>query len=149
MPVGAAIEGIVATKVPTKGPVVIPSGSRVLGRIRRLEHHLAPFPYFVVAFTFTEVETPGIRYRFDADVIDIQTASGVEPTLFVPAKTEVQDLSEEGQQVRMTGTTLSLPPQPGTAAFFFKGRRLRLPAGFTTKWKTRASAANNSGRVAK
>ena len=44
-----------------KRDVVVPVGSRVQGRIRRLEQYAKPFPYFVVGIEFTEVEVQGIR----------------------------------------------------------------------------------------
>ncbi len=54
--VGALLEGAVVANVPAKGPVVIPAGSAVRGRLRRLERHEDPRQYFVVALEFTEVE---------------------------------------------------------------------------------------------
>ena len=70
MAVGTLIDGVVEKNVAAKkGAVLIAAGSPVRGRIRRLEHYRDPFPHFVVALEFTEVEAQGIRYRFYADVV--------------------------------------------------------------------------------
>ena len=50
MAVGTLIDGTVAGDVAAKHEVVIPSGSPVRGRIRRMERYTDPFPYFVVGW---------------------------------------------------------------------------------------------------
>ena len=88
MAVGALIDGVVGGNVSAKGRLVIAAGSPVRGRIRRLERYTDPFPYFVVALEFTEVEVQGIRYRFYADPVDIEPIAGVEQTLWTQDKYE-------------------------------------------------------------
>src|SRR5262249_8069933 len=80
--VGTLIDGVVAGSVAAKkGAVTIAAGSPVRGRIRRMERYTDPFPHFVVALEFTEMELRGIRYRFYADVVEIDLVPGVEHTL--------------------------------------------------------------------
>jgi hypothetical protein len=70
MAVGTLIDGVVADNVAgNKGAVLIAAGAPVQGRIRRLEHYSDPFPYFVVALEFAEIELQGFRHRFYADVV--------------------------------------------------------------------------------
>lgn len=126
MAVGALIDGVVASNVPSKGAVVIAAGSPVLGRIRRLERYNDPVPHFVVALEFTQVELEGIRYRFYSDLVKFESALGVEQKLPV--------LTEAGSM------TLHFSSLPGVATFFLKGSRLDLPKGFRTIWKTRKLA---------
>ena len=135
--VGALIDGVVAANVETNGVVVIAAGSPVRGRIRRLERYTDPLPYFVVALEFTEVELQGIRYRFYADVVEIESSSRVGETLPISSKREVRHHADGGREVRSTAETLSLPKLPRTATFFFKGAKLDLRPGFRTVWKTR------------
>jgi hypothetical protein len=124
--VGALIDGVVAANVPAKGAVVIAAGSPVRGRVRRLERYRDPVPHFVVALEFTQVELEGIRHRFYADLVRIESAPGVEQKL--PALTE-------------TGwVTLHFSLLPGVATFFLKGSSLDLPVDFRTVWKTRKLA---------
>jgi hypothetical protein len=120
--------------------VIIAAGSPVRGRIRRLERYTDPFPFFVVALEFTEVELQGIRHRFYADVVEIESARGVEQTLSSPEKTEVWSQERLGQGIKKIRETLQFVNLPGVATFFFKGGKLDLPQGFRTVWKTRRLA---------
>jgi hypothetical protein len=138
--VGTLIDGVVAANAPAKRAVVVPEGSPVRGRIRRLETYSDPFPHFIVALEFTEVESKGIRYRFFADPVEIESAPGVEFTLVVPG--ERIAVAARGFQhfVNRPGMTISFSNLPGVATFFCRGSRLNLPQGFRTVWKTRPLA---------
>src|SRR5665213_2967761 len=81
MVVGTLTDGVVAGDVKDKHAVVIPAGSPVRGRIRRMERYADPFAYFVVGIEFTEVEVEGIRHIFYADLVDIDSVPGVQLTL--------------------------------------------------------------------
>jgi hypothetical protein len=136
--VGALVDGVVEANVPAKGPVVIARGSRVRGRIRRMERQAEPVPHFVVAIEFTEVESEGIRYRFYADLVEIDSAPGVEQMLTIETPVKVAEQNHGGIQVRATVQKITLPRLAGVATFFVRGTRLELPQGFRTVWKTRA-----------
>jgi hypothetical protein len=135
--VGSLIDGVVAGNVAAKGAVVIGAGARVRGRIRRLERYTEPVPHFVVGIEFTELESEGIRYRFYADLVEMDHAPGVEQTLNTVNKQEVAFLADGGREVKQTGQQLWLTALPGVASFFFRGPKLDLPQGFRTVWKTR------------
>jgi hypothetical protein len=127
--VGSIIEGTVASSIAPKGAATpIAPGARVRGRIRRLEHYTAPVPHYVVAIEFTEAECDGIRYRFYADLLDLDAGPSVSPELTVtrtdPGVTH--------------GESYWLPKLPGVASFFVRGAKLDLPPGFRTTWKTSA-----------
>ena len=117
--------------------VTIAGGSRVRGRVRRMERYTAPSPHFVVAIEFTEVESEGIRYRFYADLVSMDSAAGVEERLATNGKEEVRNLPDHGMYVRNSHEELWLPSLPGVAVFFVRGAKLELPQGFRTIWKTR------------
>lgn len=135
MSVGALIDGVVAGNVTAKGAVVVAAGSPVRGRIRRLERYTDPFPHFVVGLEFTEVELQGIRHGFYADVVEIESAPGIEQTV---SFNRTQALI--GRAIRENRETLSLPNLPGVATFFVRGGKLDLPRDFRTVWKTRLLA---------
>jgi hypothetical protein len=138
--VGALIDGLVADNVTAKRVVVIPAGSPVRGRIRRLERYTDPFPYFVVGLEFTELELQGIRHLFYADLVDIGAAPGVESMLSTKSTTTTgaNSLLFGELSSRQTTERLSLPSLPGVATFFYKADGLELPQDFRTVWKTRA-----------
>ncbi len=135
--VGSLIEGVVESNVTVKREVVVPAGSRVRGRIRRLERYAEPFPYFIVGLEFTEVEVQGIRRLFYADLISLEPAPGVERFLTTSNTTERVENGFGGMSSRQHQQRIALYDLPGVATFFWKGSRLELPRGFRTEWKTR------------
>jgi hypothetical protein len=137
-PVGTLIEGTVADNVTVKGKVIVANGSRVRGRIRRLERYSAPSPHFILAIEFTELEFENIRYRFYADPMEIDPAPGVEQTLNNPTQLHTTTLSNGVAQIRYRMESITLPGLPGVAAVFIRGTKLDLPPAFRTVWKTRA-----------
>ncbi len=121
--VGTLIDGVVAGDVKDKHLLVIPAGSPVRGRVRRLEHYSDPVHFFVIGLEFTEVEVEGVRHIFYADLAHIDSAPGVELTLATVTLSTRERI-----------TTHNLP---GVATFFLEGDRLELPQDFGTVWKTR------------
>jgi len=53
-----------AVRRPGSVEELIPAGAEVRGRIRRVEHHLAPSPYFRVVLAFNRVEVNGVVSPF-------------------------------------------------------------------------------------
>jgi hypothetical protein len=137
--VGELIEGTVASNVSVKNgsPVLIAAGSRVRGRIRRLERYAGPPEHFVLAIEFTEVESGGIRYRFFADLVELDRAGGIEQILESAQQASADAPSRGVTTTRRFVQTWSLPELPGVAAFFVRGAKLELAPGFRTVWKTR------------
>jgi hypothetical protein len=125
--VGSLIEGVVASAGAAKGSAApISPGARVRGRIRRLERYTSPVPNFVVAIEFTEVESDGIRYRFYADLVDLDPGA---------ATAELVSTNRVDSQSTRTDSYW-LPKLPGVASFFVRGVKLDLPPGFRSTWKT-------------
>ena len=88
--VGTLIEGVVEGNVLHKKSVLIPSGSPVRGRVRRLEWNDDKGGYYVVGLEFTEIEAAGTRYRFFADLESTDRAARHPPGPAVaPAAGEV------------------------------------------------------------
>jgi hypothetical protein len=128
--VGALIEGKISGDVVHKGKVVVPDGSLVHGRIRRLEHY-PDRGVFGVGLEFTEVEGRGELLPFYADLLRVDKDPQIQPELsrriFVLAKSST----------RLANESITLPELPGVASFFIKGERFTLPAGFRLVWRTR------------
>ncbi len=134
--VGASIEGVVEGNVLRKKAVLIPNGSRVRGRVRRLEWYEEKGGYYVVALEFTEIEAAGKRYRFFADLEGTDGLPGLRQTIRTH-KEATKSLLPVGEQTVYSDEILSLPDLPGVGSFFVQARRLDLPPGFRTTWKTR------------
>jgi hypothetical protein len=78
---GTPLEGRTHGDVFRKGKVAIPDGSKVRGRIRRLERSDLKPGYFVVGIEFTEIEIGGAPVRFYADLVKLDRRGGVQQAL--------------------------------------------------------------------
>lgn len=136
-PVGKLIEGAVVGNVVRKGNVIIPDGSPVRGRVRRLEWNPDKGGYFVVALEFTDIEVGGARYRFFADLQETDPLPGLHQTLRID-KREPRAVADGNPAYVESTEILSLPEIPGVGSFFVQSPNLELPAGFRMTWKTRA-----------
>ena len=125
--VGTLIAAKVCGNVVRKGKVIIPNGSVVRGRIRRLERYQATTSLeFIVGIEFTEVEVTGRPLRFYADLLRIDKEPGICPSLSEPAVAN----SSIGLQA------LTLHELPGVASFFVDGKAFIVPSGFRMVWRT-------------
>jgi hypothetical protein len=127
--VGTLIEARVSGGVVRKGKIVVPDGSVVRGRIRRLERYNAA--QFVVGLEFTEVEVSGGSLRFYADLIRMDRSPGIRPALTEPIIVRTTG----GYQT--TSQTITLHELPGVASFFVSGKTFTIPSGFRMVWRTR------------
>ena len=135
--VGALIEGVVEGNVLHKKSVLIPDGSPVRGRVRRLEWNDDKGGYFIVGLEFTETEAAGTRYRFFADLEGTDGLPGLRRTI-ATSKRNSYTLPRDGGITIESDEVLSLPELPGVGNFFVQARSLDLPPGFRTTWRTRA-----------
>ena len=113
--VGTLVEGAVEGNVSSRKRVVIPDGSVVRGRVRRLEDRSG---MWTVSLEFTDVESGEARYRFFADLQGVDGAQGLQ---------RPRDGKWEHEL-------------PGVGSFAVEGSRLEIAAGFRMLWKTRAMA---------
>jgi hypothetical protein len=136
--VGALIEGVVDGNVQRKGKVLIPDGSPVRGRVRRLEWNEDRGGYFVVGLEFTEIEAAGTRYRFFADLEGTDALPNLHQTLRVRPQPEKSPLRGGADTVYISDDMLYLYDLPGVGSFFVQARKLDIPSGLRMTWKTRA-----------
>ena len=128
--VGALIEGTTSGNVVQKRKVVVPDGSTIHGRIRRLEHY-PDRQVFAVGLEFMDIEVRGESLPFYADLLRLDKDPRIQLQLsrrvLVSNATGVHPADEE----------ITIPELPGVAAFFVQGTHLNLPAGFRLIWRTR------------
>ncbi len=144
--VGQPIEGRVVGKVVSRVATIIPDGALVRGRIRRLERFRERDGYFSIGLEFEDVEVNGARLRFFAELQSADPVRELEwqlpPADSGRAKADRRQpatpLHSDSDVVRETFERLAPPDLPGVGAFFMRGPHFELPAGFRTKWKTRA-----------
>jgi hypothetical protein len=106
---------------PGSDDVLIPAGAMVRGRITRLEHHLLPSPYFLIALSFNRLEIQGVFSFFAAR-------------------------SEGNAELAKKLGANVFGPNPGlgywnAGTFLFPTSKSRyvMPAGFESKWFTLAT----------
>jgi hypothetical protein len=125
--VGKLIEGKVSSDVLRKGKLVVPRGSAVRGRIRRLERDQGGSA-FILALEFTEVDLPAGPLPFYADLLRIDKNPGIQPSLFERVLVSAIKTGEE---------TIALPELPGVASLLVSGTSFTVPSGFRMVWRTR------------
>jgi hypothetical protein len=106
---------------PGSAEELIPAGAVVRGRIRRVEHHLLPAPYFMIAIAFNRVEVKGVVSPFVA-------RSEADPGLARKLDANLV--------MRETGIWFW-----GVGTFLFPSNKssIVIPAGFESKWFTLAT----------
>ena len=135
--VGTLIAATTSGDVIRKGKVVIPSGSVVHGRIRRLERFQVNgvSDEFALGLEFTEMEVNGEPLRFYADFVKfpkLDKHSPIRPNL------SERVLVRTGSGVQVQTQMITLPELSGVASFFIRGKTFTLPNGFQMNWRTRA-----------
>jgi hypothetical protein len=118
-PVSAKV--VKSVRRPGTSEELIPPGAVVSGRIRRVEHHLLPAPYFRVVLAFNRVEVKGALSPFFAH-------SDADPDL----------ASKLGVNLAMRDTGVWYW---GVGTFLVPSAKdhIVLPAGFESKWFTLAT----------
>jgi len=110
-----------AVRRPGSNEELIPAGALVHGRIRRVEHHLLPTPYFRVVLSFNRVDVHGVVSPF------------------------VVRSEPEKELARKLGANLELRDTGiwywGVGTFLFPTNKsgMVIPAGFESKWFTLAT----------
>ena len=129
--VGTLIEGKVSGDVVWKGKILIPNGSIVRGRIRRLERYEGGAA-FIVGLEFTEMAVRGGGpLLFYADLLRIDKNPRIKPT-----RSE-RVLVRDAGRTQTKDETITLPELPGVASFFVNGMTFTIPSSFRMVWRTR------------
>jgi len=128
--VGRLIRGKVTGDVMRRGKVLVPAGSIVHGRIRRLERYDTG-KTFIVGLEFTDVEARGQILPFYADLLRIDKNQLITPTL-----SERIFVRQTGG-MRIADETVTLRELPGVASFFVRGATFTIAAGLRMTWRTR------------
>jgi hypothetical protein len=131
--VGTRIAGTVENDLVSKGKVVVPKGSIIRGRIRRLERYQGSGDAgFVVGLEFLEVEAGGESLRFYADFLRMDKNPGLRPS-----RNERVLVHDRRGGVQPREVAITLADLPGVASFFASGTTFTIPSGFRLYWRTR------------
>jgi hypothetical protein len=129
--VGTLLSATVAADVRAKGKIVIPKGTVVTGRLRRLERHSDDGEYWIVSIEFVELELAGAPARFFADLVSMDRIPGYESILSTPTA-----LTHGGSSAGTRTENRRVLDPPGVASFFVRGTHVTLSKGLRMVWKT-------------
>ena len=136
--VGDRIEATLESAIEKGGELLAPKGSRVLGRIRRLERFADPEDYFIVALELQELRTPNSRALLQAELVHVNHFPGLIDR-FDGASVVRTEQSVGLQGARVEHTTVksySNTPLPGTGELYIQSKRFRIPAGLRMVCRT-------------
>jgi len=127
----AAGDQIVALldKAATTSSVPLPKGTRVLGRIRRLEQHFGKNVSTLIGLQFFAAETPNGRGTFSARLTGPRATPDVVKNAGLDGTQEIVR-GEAGLEIEDDGAST------GVGSFRVRGKELHLPRGFRMLWKT-------------
>jgi hypothetical protein len=109
------------------GSVVLPKGTRVLGRIRRLEQHLTSPPSILIGLQFFAAESRDGLLTFSARLSGPRST----PDTIKVVNTRFESVpGAAGLDIQDDGT------RTGVGSFRVPGKELRLGRGLRTVWKT-------------
>jgi hypothetical protein len=131
--VGDVVTATLRDDVKSRGRVLLPAGSKVQGRIRRLELHREPVVHSVAGIEFSLVEHDGGQYLFLAEM----ESRGELPNLrdHIEDSATAHSSASRGR-TRTESRGFSYVSPPGTGIFIFEGTSSVLPKGYSMTWRT-------------
>jgi len=121
--VGDLVEGIIDADLNDRRVLLVPKGSLITGRLRRMEKYSDPSPYFLVGIEFDDIEFPAHHARFFGTFKSLESeVSGF--SWFVSFASSTRRETEH------------LPDVPGIGLFFMQGAAFQLPRGMRMVWQT-------------
>lgn len=136
--VGDRIEATLESAIRKDGELLAPKGSRLLGRIRRLERFADPENYFIIALEFQELRTPNQRALVQVELVHVTKFSGLVEGFGGESvvRTE-QSGGLSGLRVeRTTVKSYSNAPLPGTGELYIQAEQFQIRPGLRMVWRT-------------
>jgi hypothetical protein len=131
-----------------KNQILLPKGSVVRGRIRRLESYDHPRPYYIVGLEFTEIEVGDKRYFFagrleqfdpipgiSSNITDVRKHTSLEstgPNIYVDGQ---QTVSGASGSILTETQIIETRDLPGVGTVFIDGTSFRIDK-FHMQWRT-------------
>jgi hypothetical protein len=136
--VGDRVDAVIDRDVRNKGQFYLPRGAQIVGRVRRLEHQLTPYEYWIAALEFTD-----IAFTQDSVTGHARFVGNLQFFDTLALKQEIEIERAEGIDLGATGRLEKtqherlIPRQlPGVATFIVRGPSLTVPKGFHMTWVT-------------
>jgi hypothetical protein len=132
---GDLVEGIIDADLKDRQVLLVPKGSLITGRLRRMEKYSDPSPYFLVGIEFDDIEFPTHHARFFGTFKSLESdVPGF--SWFVAWANSTKKTLANDTLYTSTRETEHLPDVPGVGIFFMQGSSFRLPRGMRMVWQT-------------
>lgn len=134
--VGDTFRAVLAKSAVRRGRELLPAGTAIQGRIRRIDRYSEPTPHAVAWLEFATLRHGTTEYTFLADMTDrdplphlVDRVPGMKQQTAARARefTNYQSLSFTEPGYRSV---------PGVGSFVFSGDLPAIPAGYRMQWKT-------------
>jgi hypothetical protein len=125
---GDPVTALVAREVREGEQVIVPQGTRLFGRLTRIDRQEMPFSVYEIGLEFDEMELQGERVRFSATMIDAGPASGL-----IRQSRRLEPTFTKNRHARMD--ILVREVQRGQGFLHWDARRGPVPRGFKMKWR--------------
>ncbi len=132
---GDLVEGIIDADLKDRQILLVPKGSLITGRLRRMEKYSDPSPYFLVSIEFDDIEFPTHHARFFGTFKSLESDVPGFGWFVAWAKSTNKTLDHDTLYTT-TRETEHLPDVPGVGIFFMQGSSFRLPRGMRMVWQT-------------
>jgi hypothetical protein len=138
--VGDRIEATLESAIQQDGALLAPKGSRLLGRIRRLERYADPENYFLLALEFQELRTPNRRAHLQVELVEVAAFHGLVDTFGGQSvvRTEQSGALAGARLERTTIRTYANAALPGTGELYIQAKRFRIQPGLHMVWRTQS-----------
>ena len=132
---GDLVEGIIVADLKDHQLLLVPKGSAITGRLRRMEKYSDPSPYFLVGIEFDDIEFPTHHARFFGTFKSLESdVPGF--SWFAAWANSTKKTLDHDTLYTTTRETEHLPDVPGVGIFFMQGSAFRLPQGMRMVWQT-------------
>jgi len=134
--VGDVVEGIIDGDLNDRQVLLVPKGSLITGRLRRMERYSDPSPYFLVGIEFDDIEFPAHHARFFGSFKSLASEVAGFSWFVSFASSTKTPLVGGGASYSSNRQTEHLPDVPGVGLFFMQGSAFQLPQGMRMVWQT-------------
>jgi hypothetical protein len=137
--VGDAITAVVASDVKDKHGVLIPGGSQIHGRIRRLDRREGQPAYVLAGLEFSDIELGQDTYQFIARLQSIEAIRGISTTHQERKETRTVNQPNgvgSGGTIVTTVEEAFDSPLAGVGYLYLSNAVSTIPAGLRMAWKT-------------
>lgn len=134
--VGDVFQAQLTRPVQQRGQMILPAGTAIEGRIRRLDRYQKPQPHTVLWLEFPFLRHEATEYTFLADLAKREPLPQLVNEIPGNSRRPAPGAEELGDYDSMGSAEPGYRSVPGVGSFVFAGEAPEIPAGYGMEWKT-------------